>query len=48
MFIYRNAKGVHGQRNLGNPCSINLGLGGILDGCFGSSLVKSGFSCIAS
>jgi len=25
MLIYRNAEGVHSQRKVGNPCSINLG-----------------------
>jgi len=28
MLIYRNAKRVHCQRKVGNPCSINLGLMG--------------------
>jgi len=43
MLIYRNAKRVHGQRKVGNPCSINLGVWGTLGGCMGCSLVKSAF-----
>jgi len=30
-----------------NPITIKLGFWGILGGCMGCSLVKSGFSCIA-